>query len=272
MKILFNDSNNSVIDFELYDTNLSKIFEKFFKHLQHVDIPFKDIDNPFMTESLSHEFLIDKFQISAKKLNISVDIELLKSKNQEYLNYLHQIYETQYNGKSEWLDFHELLHFCEDFNTFDKGKIKIDYRELGGPLKKPKFEKFFFNRCNKINVGEIYYDFCELGKIPFTYWKNNEPNNLQRICELAKPIISIRPSIRIALEDQDTQSRKSVEQIESFNRWWKEYELDWCKYHNITSWSYIDMQSKCVIGFIQDTDRLIKLLKRNYKPLRIKFN
>ena len=41
----------------------------------------------------------------------------------------------------------------------------------------------------------------EYGKTPYTYWRDDEPNDINRLIELAKPMIRLNFKISIALAD-----------------------------------------------------------------------
>ena len=261
MVIIFEDGSEIVITLD--NSELSSVYKKIYKHLQHVTVPFKDWDNPFYNNSQSVDSLIN----CASLLGITLDRKKLVEKDQQYFNSIHKIYEKNYDGNPLWLDFHEHIHMCEAANDDKVNHIQIHYREKAGLLKK-KFDPLWFNRSDIIKKGEVFVWWSELGKIPYHYYKDGEPDNLLRLCELAKPWLALDPIIMIAVED--IVLPKADNDIESFNEWWSLYHDDWCKHWNISSWSLTQMFSACVFGNILEIDKCIKLLQNNIHPARVK--
>jgi hypothetical protein len=118
----------------------------------------------------------------------------------------------------------------------------------------------------KICAGDIYVQWSELGKTPYHYWKNNEVNDIQRMCELAKPWLKLRPKIYMALEDIDTL--KNI-QCKDFTIWWKTYQFDWTAHWNIHKWTIDNIFGVSVFGKTTQTDSLKKQLKNNSVPIKI---
>jgi hypothetical protein len=251
-------SNSQTISFELANNPVAEIYKKIYKHLQHIDIPFRPWDNPFYVHNT--QTLID----AGRAVNVTVDQTQLSS--QLYLNQLHQIYETSYNGDPAWLDFHEQIHLIEDGRTNFK-KLSIDYRELAGPLSCAFDQNWTKYQVTKVEPGDVFVRWAELGKQPPNYWTNREPDNFDRLCELAKPWLKLRPKIEIALETRDfLQKSNSIE----FLDWWKQYQEPWCQHWGIDSWSIENMAGAIPLGKIKVDliDRLTQLLTQHH-PVRV---
>jgi hypothetical protein len=118
----------------------------------------------------------------------------------------------------------------------------------------------------KIEKGDVYVEWAELGKTPYAYWKNNEPNDLKRICELAKPWLILKPRIQIALEGHDAIATKN---LGKFNSWWSNYSDIWCKHWGLDSWTIENMSSVVVFGKVTEIDLLVSYLERGVVPTRI---
>jgi hypothetical protein len=108
-----------------------------------------------------------------------------------------------------------------------------------------------------------------LGKNPYTYWKTNEPEDIDRICELAKPWTKIRPKLLVALDEIDFLKGKKIQEFEN---WWKQYQRDWCDHWGLESWTIKDMYGKSIIGKITDVDRCHQLLENNIYPIKVRLS
>lgn len=264
MKILF--PNNVHIDIVLDQLPITAVLLSIFKHLQHATLPFKDWDNPFYSKLLTYDDLVKKLQRFGKYVGIDVITD--RCYDQHYLNELHKIYETSYNGQPQWLDFHEHIHLCEykKIGNF-LNVMSLDYRELAGPLEKKFNPDWLDNSSTIIKAGDVYIEWAELGKSPYGYWSSQEPNNIDRLCQLAKPWLKLRPKLRVSLQDQDLLSR--VDAV-GFNQWWAQYHNTWCQHWNLQSWTLErHMYAAVVVGKITDQDTVIDLLKNRIHPVKV---
>ena len=125
--------DTGTVDIELYPGPTTDLIVRCYKHLQHVPLPIRDWDYPFYLDQIKLEHVIEKLCNFAMQLGVEIDPE--QCDQQSYLNYLHGVYEKNYNGRPLWLDFHENIHLCEELNKLKRGKVlAINYRELAGPL------------------------------------------------------------------------------------------------------------------------------------------
>jgi hypothetical protein len=262
MKLFF--SNNKFAELHLNDSLVAERFKKIYKHLQHVPLNFKFWDNVYYKINIPIEKNIENLIICAKKL--SIDVEKDKCLSQEYLNYLHKIYEKNYDGNPDWLDFHEHIHMCEKNNNSIQNSIAIDYREKAGLLTKEIERNMLSNLQVKVKKGQLYTKWSELGKTPYSYYEDKEPNDIKRICELVKPWLLLRPKIYIALEDCDLIPQNN---LQDFEIWWDTYSAEWCKHYNLEKYDLIDIFGASIIGFTDDCDRIDNLLKQNILPNRV---
>lgn len=238
-----------------------------YRHLQNLPIPFKTWDNPFCYSDLNQ--VVEKLAVFARELNIDVDQEKLNNNDQAYLNYLHKIYEKNYNGNNKWLEYHEHIHLAEFFKLKPDyiRHIAIDYREKAGPLEK-KFKPIWNeNFTSEVKSGDVYIQFAELGKTPYGYWRDNEPNDLSRLCELAKPRLLLRAKFVIATQDRNFFEGINVD---AFNQWWEQYESDWAHHWNVKSWPLVNMQGVNIIGQVSNLDLIVDNLRRGAIPTYIK--
>jgi hypothetical protein len=262
MKLLFSDS--SAVDITLRDLPINTAFSKMCKSLQHVAIPFQEWDSPFYYDLYSYDELDDRLVRYGAELGLT--IERNKSKDQNYLNAIHIIYEKNYDGDPKWLKFHEHIHLCERYHRPRRYCLTIDYRETGGPVTKP-IDYSWITPSTKIKQGEVFFMWAELGKTPHLYWENNEPENFERFCELAKPWISFRPILHIALEDIDLVDNPSIEE---FEKWWPTQHDSWCKHWNIPKWTVEQIFGGIVAGTIDNVDQIKNNLHHNILPTFLK--
>ena len=75
MKLLFNDKSS--ISIKTRDCLAWSEVHKIYRHLQHVNIPFKEWDNPHYASQHSFKSLVDKLAHFGKLLDI--DIDMLKT-------------------------------------------------------------------------------------------------------------------------------------------------------------------------------------------------
>jgi hypothetical protein len=262
MKLIF---DIGTVDIDLHPSPATNIIMKYLKHLQHVPVPMRDWDYPFYLDHIRLEKVIEKLYDYAMQLDVEIDPE--QCDQQSYLNHLHGIYEKNYNGEPDWLNFHENIHLCEDLIKLNHSKVlAIDYRELAGPLL-VDFDRTLIDQCDPIQTpGDVTVGWSELGKTPYSYWRSQEPNDIDRICELAKPHLKLRARLEITTQSELT--RDPVD-IENFVRWWACYEAAWCKHWNLPSWSLDQMARKFVIGHVVDFDKFLQILESQGKLQRV---
>jgi len=164
------------------------------------------------------------------------------------------------------LDFHEHIHLCEKINQTGVKILYIDYREKSGLLEKTFDPKWMHNATTKIQAGDVFVNWSELGKTPYTYWKNNEPNDIARMGELIKPWLKLRPKILVALEDIDLLQNV---QIDKFESWWAQYKPALCKHWKIADWTMHDIFAVSVFGQVPDFQEITTLLQNNVNPVKV---
>jgi len=261
VQIVFSD--NTTVDLILEPTPLAAVYQKIYKHLGHVAVPFRAWDHPFYCNTLTE--LVEQLILYASKVSVTVCRESCVNQDRDYFNTIHKIYEKNYNGDPAWLNFHEHIHMCERWPV-QEPILNIDYREKSGMLERPFDIAWLENATTKIKAGDVFVEWAELGKTPYYYWKNNEPASITRMCELAKPWLTLRPKIIVALADIDTMHNVDVLEFES---WWKQHSEEWCRHWNISSWSTVDMFSVLRLGHAPEFANIIEQLKNNNTPTKI---
>lgn len=258
-------SNNQTVEIKLASTPLADVYQKIYKHLSRVPIQLRNGDNPYYSENMAHNQLVEKLVESGAKVGVTVDRDRCITQDQTYFNLIHKIYEQNYNGNTDWLDFHEHIHLCE--SSYNKFKIlHIDYREKSGLLEKQMDPAWSAGATTKIHAGDVFVRWAELGKTPYGYWQNLEPNDINRMRELIKPWIKLRPKIQIALEDIDFLQNIQVSEFES---WWKDYSVELCSHWQVPSWTVHDIFSVSVFGHVDDVKLIDHYLKNNILPTKV---
>lgn len=263
MKITFSDQSHVVVGIE--NTPLANTYTQAAKHLQHVALPFREWDDPFYLESVTFAHLTDQLAKYASGVGLTVDKSQCNS--QQYLNAIHKIYEKNYNGSPAWLDFHEHIHMCENYSKPQRPWLHLDYREKAGPLIKKVEPNWVTNLTTQVKSGDVYLAWAELGKTPYVYWKDQEPNDIARLCELAKPWQYVRPKLFVALKDFDLLDGIDVK---DFRIWWQQYKDTWCQHWNIPDWTVEHMHGVAVIGKTDQAHQLTQKLKSHIYPTGIK--
>lgn len=257
MWIRFNNAHRVCFDLARpFDGALARMY----KHLQYVPLPWREWDSGNFAQD-PVEFLV----AAGKK--VGIDVDRVRCDQQQYLNGLHQIYENLYDGTPAWLDYHELIHVCE--RSLGCGNILIlDHRELAGPLARTVDPGWMQYATPQIPAGSIFLQWAELGKTPYTYWKDGEPQNLARLCELAKPWLMLRGCINVALESKDFIKNKDHLGFES---WWQQFENAWCDHWQIKQWSLRDQYSVIPVGNLgpDGLEKVKQWISEGYHPTHV---
>ena len=250
-------NDNSTVGIELNQNPVGQYIEKTFRHLQHLPVPFHIYDylNYF---SQNKELLYNTLIESSKKLNVDIDIAQLT--DQTYLNSLHKIYELEYKqGSNVWLEYHEMIHSIEAINHISvrdvPDEVIVNFRDRAGPLEKPFNREYLEYGVQSVTQGTCFCRWGELGKIPSHYWADGEPDDTERICQLAKPWTVLRPSFIIALEDMDFSM--SAESRRGFNSWFAKHKQAWMQYWKLDSWTEDEMSCVIPIGQVKDVSLFV---------------
>jgi hypothetical protein len=257
--------DNTQIQLNLYSNPLADYIQQQFKHLQHVDLELGPRDNAYNPVHNNPAAVKQRLQTAAAELNIELQDRL---DDQEYLNYLHQLYEKNFNGQRSWLDFHDMIHTAEQHNGHLYPQIfTVDYRTKAGALTKSFNREHLKYATTKLHQGHVYIIWQELGKTTYNYYVDHEPEDINRICELAKPWLHLRPSFFIACEDFDFVAQAD---FAGYQRWFDAYRTAWCQHWGITDWSDQEALMVIPIGEVDDIDVLIENLKQANTVRRVR--
>lgn len=259
MRLHFAD--NSSIKISMLDTSVGRELHRCYKHLQSIPLTFAPWHNPFHNRKLSYA---DDLAYFADLVGVTIDTERVREKDQIYLNQLHEIYEKNYIDDFRWLDYHDLIHLCEAEQP-DRC-LKLEYRDLSGPLTQ-KFQRAWYKQgVSKVQAGQVYCSWQELGKTPYAYWQTQEPNNIDRIKQLAKPWLLFRPNLKIAMSDQDFTAQVD---FDNFTAWWQKYQDEWMQHWDIKDWHALEQFLVIPIGHVEDLSKLKALCEQQIPPVQI---
>ena len=113
----------------------------------------------------------------------------------------------------------------------------------------------------------LYY-WTELGKSPYEYWHNGEPDNIDRMCVLSKPWLNLKPKLKIVLDSHDAIPPDLTE----FDAWFSQYKQQWCRHWNLQDYTHKEMFGRIPIGYVDDIDKLDHLLKNNDRIVKLTLN
>ena len=264
------------IEVAMFSTPPANKIYKMVQHLRHLALDFNVNlrDNPFSKYRTDIDFTYNEIVKYGKDVDVEIDINKLPQ--QIYLNYLHKIYEQQYNGERKWLIYHELIHIIERLHKgLGAEAICLDYREQVGMLTDNYDRSFVPYTTDKLFRGIIYMRWQELGKSPYEYFIDGEPDNFERICQLAKPWVLLKPNFYIAYQDSDRSNGQHLHSIgnkfDEFKQWFKQYKDDWKEYWNIPDWEPEEMFKVIPLGFISDMNIFEERLKNKNYPTHIEY-
>jgi len=264
-------TDNTLYNIDILDSPVWRKLQQGFKHLQHIDIPYKPWDNPlYFKNTKKHQQLVERIFSSAIKLGFNLDKEQLINKYQSYYNEIHEIYEKNYDGNPEWMIFHECIHELEkDEKNITESLVYVDWREKANLLQTQFTWEMHQYQSTRYNRGDVFVEWNELGKKPYRYWSDKEPENVDRVLELCKPWINLKPVLTISLEDHDELLKDSINSLD-FNLWWKQYSDAFCKKYNVP---YYNLEQQCgvvKIGTLSDVDNFAYSCMHGAYPKNIK--
>ena len=220
-------SDGSNLGIDLADTKAGTALQALLKHLRHIPIPFDPtLDNPYGISLGTTRWNLVK---CAKNVGLDLDVDRLE--DQRYLNHLHEVYEKNYDGDRRWLPFHENIHAYELLMLGIRPDIAwVDWKELAGRMEQPVAPELWSHMVSEIHAGDVFVAYAELGKPLYTYWRDGEPDDIQRMATLAAPWRSFKPRIGIALADRQLHPDDWDDFVEWFTpreqQYWQQLGLE----------------------------------------------
>lgn len=257
--------NDACLPVHLYHNPVADLIYKKFKHLANLPIQLFDGDVFFNKQVVDFDHARERLIDHAQALGIEIKSASLE--DQSYLNYLHGLYEENFNGQELWLRFHEHIHIIEKIiNNRIQPILSVDYRTRAGKLEE-KFDRSFLQYSTaRVKKNQCFIQWQELAKTPYQYFVNKEPNDISRLCQLVKPWLTIRPSLHFACDEINFLDNVD---LAAFDNWFSDYQEQWCKFWNLSAWNNIEPWQVIPIGEIDSADLFVEKLKNNQLPLRI---
>ena len=257
--IIFSQDENEIdCEYTLADSIIAKKWFEKIKHLKNINVdPVESRFTDVSDLSKIYNNFCEKYKITPTNF---VDIN-----EQKNLNILHKIYEEWHDkltgkDKEDLYEFHHAIHNAEN-NKNIKNKVIIGWGTKEGPLT----EQFDCNPYyeNEIIKNNMYLPWTELGKKPFDYWSDGEPNNEERVMELCKAHFTFRAQFFIALK-----SNKPKSFPQEFIDWFSLYKTKWLQKNNIEKWNEVNEFSAPLLAYgNHDYDltgaKIIKILTSN---------
>ena len=261
MKIEF--QNKETIEIVMDDTWLKPLYLTAYKHLQHVDLSFSDVNNPYSSLDWAQQF-IDL----GNRLGLDIDEDLVHAQDCDYFNTLHTYFIDHHpHDTGEWQTFHRLLHLSEK-NSPQERFANLSHVSAAWPLRQPYPTDYnYSDEVVSLKAGEVVLKWAELGKTPYQYWLDAEPDDLGSVIKLTKPRQYINFDMSVTLTDKNLIPNSD---FTKYNSWWKKYEDNWCKAHNVKSWPLKNNFSVIPLGNIADISKFEELLLQDILPKRIK--
>lgn len=230
-----NSKNHHDLDFKLIESPISM---KWFKKLQHLHrLPLSDSHSVYQPWPDTNRYEIKSLHEEFCRA-VKIEFEILDYSRQGNLNLLHELYEQHHDLAVDihpdiLYKFHRAIHETQNLNL----KIQYDNLEFGwGTLEGPLEQKINMNiyYSDILKHGNLYLKWSELGKLPFQYFSDGEPNNQTRFNALAKPNQTLRAKFSLQLSENKFQFTNE------FNDWFEKYKTGWLSHHGIDDWRAID--------------------------------
>jgi hypothetical protein len=122
---------------------------------------------------------------------------------------------------------------------------------------------------SQLQPGDLYLQWAELGKTPYRYWMDNEPDDKERLCNLAKPWVNLYSKLIVSV---GSHSHNQLDNQSDFDLWWQSRSQEWCQHWNIDSWTLADINSVIVIGKIDNFEELTNILHDTAVPTYVRLD
>jgi hypothetical protein len=255
LKIVFNNNNKK--QELLYNTVLSPVSERWIKKIRHLS---KIKHSPIETTGTS--FAKDIERIHREFCEFArIEYKIIDYNEQQSLNLLHELYVSNHNRLSKFknndivYNFHNAIHELED------QKIGVNFFVGWGTKEGPLTEKFMCNEfyTKSILKNNIYLPWSELGKTPMIYYRDKEVSNINRLCELVKPHLTLRAKFTIALKDFTM-----IDFPTGFKEWFDPFKQTWLDHYKIKDWRIQDEYSGVLLAEPEDRTIDIKQILKEY--------
>jgi hypothetical protein len=249
----FNGKQKESLSYRLVHNPVSERWIKKIKHLSRIPHSVLETTGLSFAQNIEriHREFCEFAGIEYKKTNYS---------EQQLLNLLHELYVTNHDRLSKLKNNNVLYEFHNAIHELEKQAGKRFYIGWGtseGPLE----EQF---NCNEyysetLVKNNLYLPWTELGKTPLHYYNNNEPTNVERFCNLAKPHVTLRAKFMIAMKDFDPPALSP-----EFEQWFAQFKTQWTRHYNIKDWRACDEYLGVLLAEPQDRTIDIEQVVKEY--------
>lgn len=186
-----NDSGTQVLEFEVYDTPIAL---KWYEELSYILRLGSKIREPermygFSNGNWSQQYIVDKINESIDVINTwshTIDIRASIDAPVNICNQLHKHFEIMRGGvltpgetysnapdnvKKAIEDYNVWIHTLEDFQRTSKPRLVITFENFRRhPLSEDDFNHFSLDT----KFGEVYINYCEVGKTLFDVFEDQD--------------------------------------------------------------------------------------------------
>jgi hypothetical protein len=226
--------NDQQLYYQLADNPIAKKWIKKIKHASK--IPLDQFYTSKNEKNINQKEINLAISKDIKTLNdiIGYVYDLKLEYTQKDCNLLHAFtidhqYEYDIKIRNIFHRLHRKIHLLENiFSNSIKNCLDVEWGEKGGPLTTQHKQPLYQYYDLKLSAGNIYQQWAEFGKTPYTYWKNKDIDDEQHFLSTCKPHITFRPGFSLCINDITYEDFN-----EEFERWFDRYRQLWQKKYNV---------------------------------------
>jgi len=138
-------------------------------------------------------------------------------------------YDYDVNVRDIFHRLHRKIHLLENiFSNSNKPWLFVEWGEKGGLLTTQYKESPYQYYDLEMLAGNIYQLWAESGKTPYTYWKNQDSDNVEHFINNCKPHTTFRPGFSLCINNITYKPYDK-----EFEKWFDRYRQVWQKKYNV---------------------------------------
>ena len=240
IKLIFSNSKQEQdLNFLAIDSPMAVRWLNKLKHIHK--LPISETDSRLGLLPLENKLDVGKIHKKFCEVS-SIPYRSVDYSKQDDLNELHKLYENHHDTVVDidpgvLYSFHQAIHLKEAIvNKTEFTSLEFGWGEREGPL----MERMNMNQhySDTLAPGNLYIKWSELGKTPFRYFSDGEPNDQHRFNTLSKPNKTLRPKFSLQVD-----AVKISPFTEKFATWFENYKRGWLEHHGIDDWQPKDEES-----------------------------
>lgn len=253
------------VNYNLADNEIAQQWFEKIKKLQNDGI---SLDSEFTSSiygtSKSYEYYKQQLDNVVDWVNNTTDYRLTKKDHydQQDLCAMHDVYvemarDPACDTHNETYCLNKYIHLCE--HTLD-GPCSLPYSAIawgtndGLTMQDFDIDPYKFYTLD-IVPGNIYLYWAEVGKKPFEYWYNNDPDNAEHFLSLTRPHVSWSSHCKIALTPAG--SKLPAE----FVKWFEPYKQPFLDKWHLDDWTVLHEFGAIELATLQDATVHTQLLE-----------